>query len=68
MIPRTTTQMTLRAERSRLAAYLLGLVSVLAIAVAALMRGRAMIAPQLAGAAVAGLGLAVLVRQPVPAP
>jgi hypothetical protein len=42
--------------------------SALAIAVAALMRGRAMIVPQLAGVAVACLGLAVLVQQLVPAP
>ena len=59
------------AETSPLAAYLIGLVAIqsaLAIGVAALMRHRAVIAPQLAGAAVAGVGLAVLVQQLVPAP
>ncbi len=58
------------AETSPLAAYLIGLVviqSALAIGVAALMRRRAVIAPRLAGAAIAGVGLAVLVQQFVPA-
>jgi urease accessory protein len=60
------------AESSPLAAYLLGLVviqSALAIGIAALARRRPLdaIGPRLAGAAIAGVGLAVLVQQFVPA-
>lgn len=60
------------AETTPLAAYLIGLVviqSALAIGVAALTRRLALdaIAPRLAGAAIAGVGLAVLVQQFVPA-
>jgi len=60
------------AETSPLAAYLIGLViiqSALSIGVAAVTRRRAgdAIAPRLAGAAVAGVGLAVLIQQLVPA-
>jgi urease accessory protein len=60
------------AEASPLAAYLIGLVviqSALAIGVAAVARRSNVtaIAPRLAGAAVAGIGLAVLVQQLVPA-
>jgi len=60
------------AETSPLAAYLIGLVviqSALAIGIAALTRRLAAdpIAPRLAGAAIAGVGLAVLVQQFVPA-
>jgi urease accessory protein len=60
------------AETSPLAAYLIGLVviqSALAIGVAAVARRSNVtaVAPRLAGAAVAGIGLAVLVQQFVPA-
>jgi urease accessory protein len=60
------------AETSPLAAYLIGLVviqSALAIGVAAVARRSNVtaIAPRLAGAAIAGVGLAVLVQQFVPA-
>ena len=60
------------AEASPLAAYLIGLVVIqaaLAIGIAAMTRRftLAAIAPRLAGAAVAGIGLAVLVQQFVPA-
>jgi urease accessory protein len=60
------------AETSPLAAYLIGLVviqSALAIGVAAVARWSNVtaIAPRLAGAAIAGVGLAVLVQQFVPA-
>ena len=60
------------AETTPLAAYLIGLVviqSALAIGVAAVTRKHtaAAIAPRLAGAAIAGIGLAVLVQQFVPA-
>ena len=60
------------AEATPLAAYLVGLVviqSALAIGIAALTRRLAVdaIAPRLAGAAIAGVGLAVLVQQFVPA-
>jgi urease accessory protein len=56
------------AETTPLAAYLIGLVviqSALAIGVAALTRKHAAtaVAPRLAGAAIAGIGLAVLVQQ-----
>jgi urease accessory protein len=60
------------AETTPLAAYLLGLTvvqSALAIGVASLIRraSAAALAPRLAGAAVAGIGLAVLAQQIVPA-
>ena len=60
------------AETTPLAAYLIGLVVIqgaLAIGIAALTRRLAAdaIAPRLAGAAIAGIGLAVLVQQFVPA-
>jgi urease accessory protein len=60
------------AETSSLAAYLIGLVviqSALAIGVAVVARRSNVtaIAPRLAGAAIAGVGLAVLVQQFVPA-
>jgi urease accessory protein len=60
------------AESTPLVAYLIGLVAVqsaLAIAVAAVThkRGVSALAPRLAGAAIAGVGLAVLVQQLVPA-
>ena len=60
------------AETSPLAAYLIGLVviqSALAIGIAALSRRLAAdaIGPRLAGAAIAGVGVAVLVQQFVPA-
>jgi urease accessory protein len=60
------------AETTPLAAYLIGLVVIqgaLAIGIAALTRRLAAdaIAPRLAGAAIAGVGLAVLVQQFVPA-
>jgi urease accessory protein len=62
----------LGAETSPLAAYLIGLVviqSALAIGTAMVMRRRVgdAIAPRLAGAAIAGVGLAVLVQQFAPA-
>ena len=60
------------AETTPLAAYLIGLVAIqsaLAIGIAAVTRRYAVnaIAPRLAGAAIAGIGLAVLVQQFVPA-
>ena len=60
------------AETTPLAGYLIGLVVIqgaLAVAIAALTRRLAAdaIAPRLAGAAIAGVGLAVLVQQFVPA-
>jgi len=60
------------AEASPLAAYLIGLVviqSALAIGVAAIVRQRAAtpLAPRLAGAAIAGIGFAVLAQQILPA-
>ncbi len=60
------------AETSPLAAYLIGLVAIqsaLAIGIAAVARRRAidLVGPRLAGAGIAGVGLAVLVQQFVPA-
>ena len=62
------------AERTPLAAYLVGLVvvqSAIAIGIAYAVRARgadrASLAPRLTGAAIAGIGLAVLAQQVVPA-
>ena len=60
------------AEASPLAAYLVGLVvvqAVLATAVALIARrsGAAAVEPRLAGAAIAGIGLAILAGQLLPA-